>query len=197
MRGRFLNASGRNCKRNWCCCWPSEHFASTNLARCHATRELRLCSSAACQLLRPPPRLQNIACEAECHVAPRSNFKPDIYHRSNIVQQIVRGRTCGFGDKDRRPLTPPLVVKLSVFAASGEELPAQSQDISNLVLAADLTEGSMVQVPTNPTRASSSAEEGQGRTSVRNLVGKPLSCCVVAFHSSELRQVNCKLVRIA
>ena len=32
-----------------------------------------------------------------------------------VVQQPVRARMCGFGEKDRRPVDPPPVVKLAVF----------------------------------------------------------------------------------
>ncbi|CAO3626218.1 unnamed protein product [Mucor fragilis] len=36
-----------------------------------------------------------------------------------IVQQPERARMCGFGDKDRRPISPPPILKLSVFTKSG------------------------------------------------------------------------------
>jgi hypothetical protein len=31
-----------------------------------------------------------------------------------VGQQPVRARMCGFGDKDRRPLTPPPCVRLTI-----------------------------------------------------------------------------------
>lgn len=32
----------------------------------------------------------------------------------HVEQQPDRARMCGFGDKDRRPITPPVCVKLSI-----------------------------------------------------------------------------------
>jgi hypothetical protein len=37
-----------------------------------------------------------------------------------IVQQPLRARMCGFGEKDRRPVDPPPVVQLHVLNAKGE-----------------------------------------------------------------------------
>jgi hypothetical protein len=32
-----------------------------------------------------------------------------------VQQQPIRARMCGFGDKDRRPITPPPCVRLVIF----------------------------------------------------------------------------------
>ncbi|GAA6005708.1 hypothetical protein JCM10207_005302 [Rhodosporidiobolus poonsookiae] len=56
-----------------------------------------------------------------------------------VVQQPVRARMCGFGDKDRRPISPPLIIKLSARDPStGEMLSVDDIDTTFLVLAADL-----------------------------------------------------------
>ncbi|KDN51983.1 hypothetical protein K437DRAFT_44621 [Tilletiaria anomala UBC 951] len=59
----------------------------------------------------------------------------------HIEQSPNRARVCAFGDKDRRPLSPALVVKLTVRAtASGSELNPTSFDTSLFVLTADLVD---------------------------------------------------------
>ncbi|KAL8811303.1 MAG: hypothetical protein Q9223_001820 [Gallowayella weberi] len=62
-----------------------------------------------------------------------------------IVQQPVRARMCGFGDKDRRPITPPPCIRLIVQDANAPyaELDINSIDTSYFVLTVDLwnTEG--------------------------------------------------------
>ena len=43
-----------------------------------------------------------------------------------IEQQPDRARMCGFGDKDRRPITPPPCVRLRVVdTRTGKELEAK------------------------------------------------------------------------
>lgn len=39
-----------------------------------------------------------------------------------VEQQPKRARMCGFGDKDRRPITPPPCVKLVVTDLNGKEV---------------------------------------------------------------------------
>ena len=50
-------------------------------------------------------------------------------YRISVRQQPVRARMCGFGEKDRRPIDPPPVVKL-------EELkgPSSPDDLKSLIL---------------------------------------------------------------
>ncbi|ORY85386.1 velvet factor [Leucosporidium creatinivorum] len=56
-----------------------------------------------------------------------------------IVQQPVRARMCGLGDRDRRPITPPLIAKLVCKdPRTGEPLPVEDLDTSFLIVAADL-----------------------------------------------------------
>ncbi|KAL9038393.1 MAG: hypothetical protein Q9180_003164 [Flavoplaca navasiana] len=57
-----------------------------------------------------------------------------------IVQQPVRARMCGFGDKDRRPITPPPCIRLIVQDATPPyaELDINQIDTSFYVLTVDL-----------------------------------------------------------
>ncbi|KAH0397701.1 hypothetical protein KCU89_g8001, partial [Aureobasidium melanogenum] len=56
-----------------------------------------------------------------------------------VVQQPVRARMCGFGDKDRRPITPPPCVRLVVTdEQTQQEVPADQLDASFFILQVDL-----------------------------------------------------------
>ncbi|KAI9854206.1 MAG: hypothetical protein M1830_006551 [Pleopsidium flavum] len=57
----------------------------------------------------------------------------------DVVQQPVRARMCGFGDKDRRPITPPPCVRLIVRdATTQKEIDINEIDTSFFVLTVDL-----------------------------------------------------------
>ncbi|KAI9796127.1 MAG: Velvet complex subunit ryp3 [Piccolia ochrophora] len=57
----------------------------------------------------------------------------------DVVQQPVRARMCGFGDKDRRPITPPPCVRLIVRdAKTNKEVDINEIDTSYYVLTVDL-----------------------------------------------------------
>jgi hypothetical protein len=60
-------------------------------------------------------------------------------YRLRVEQQPVRARMCGFGDKDRRPITPPPCIRLIVCdAATGQEIDANDVDSTFFVLMVDL-----------------------------------------------------------
>jgi hypothetical protein len=60
-------------------------------------------------------------------------------YRLVVEQQPVRARMCGFGDKDRRPITPPPCIKLVVLdRATGQELDFNDIDSTYFVLMVDL-----------------------------------------------------------
>ncbi|KAJ4312706.1 hypothetical protein N0V94_007307 [Neodidymelliopsis sp. IMI 364377] len=60
-------------------------------------------------------------------------------YRLSVEQQPIRARMCGFGDKDRRPITPPPCVRLIVCdAATGQEIDASEIDTTFCILLADL-----------------------------------------------------------
>ncbi|KAF1798857.1 velvet factor [Mucor lusitanicus] len=44
---------------------------------------------------------------------------------------------CGFGDKDRRPISPPPILKLSVFTKNGMIIDPETFDVSFLVVTCD------------------------------------------------------------
>ncbi|QSS54768.1 velvet family protein required for yeast-phase growth [Histoplasma capsulatum var. duboisii H88] len=57
----------------------------------------------------------------------------------DVVQQPIRARMCGFGDKDRRPLTPPPCIRLIVRdATTQKEIDINEIDTSFYVLTVDL-----------------------------------------------------------
>ena len=55
-----------------------------------------------------------------------------------IVQHPLRARMCGFGDKDRRPIDPPPVVKLLAYKHSGELIHFNEMEVSRFVVHATL-----------------------------------------------------------
>lgn len=62
-------------------------------------------------------------------------------YRFNLVfeQQPIRARMCGFGDKDRRPITPPPCIRLDSFdKVSGQEIDVNNVDSVFIVLTVDL-----------------------------------------------------------
>jgi hypothetical protein len=62
-----------------------------------------------------------------------------LHTRLDVVQQPKRARMCGFGDKDRRPITPPPCIRLIITdAATGMEIDPNEIDFSMFVLNVDL-----------------------------------------------------------
>ncbi|RMZ74183.1 nucleoside diphosphatase Gda1 [Pyrenophora seminiperda CCB06] len=59
-------------------------------------------------------------------------------YKLKVEQQPVRARMCGFGDKDRRPITPPPCIRLIVYDQSGRELNFNDIDSTYFVLMVDL-----------------------------------------------------------
>ncbi|TKY84980.1 hypothetical protein EX895_006060 [Sporisorium graminicola] len=60
-------------------------------------------------------------------------------YRLVVVQHPSRARMCGFGDKDRRPLSPTLIVKLVITdEATDEEISPLDVNTSLFLLATDL-----------------------------------------------------------
>ncbi|KAI1057893.1 hypothetical protein LB506_000019 [Fusarium annulatum] len=57
----------------------------------------------------------------------------------DVKQQPVRARMCGFGDKDRRPITPPPCVRLVIInTETGKEVDYNTLDHAMFVLSVDL-----------------------------------------------------------
>ncbi|RXK41275.1 hypothetical protein M231_01425 [Tremella mesenterica] len=59
------------------------------------------------------------------------------YHLE-VIQQPIRARACGFGDKDRRPLSPPPIIRLWVRTATGETVDPNHINVHFLILTVDL-----------------------------------------------------------
>ena len=56
-----------------------------------------------------------------------------------IFQQPIRARMCGFGDKDRRPISPPPCIRLIVRdLATGKEIDSKNLNLGVLILQVDL-----------------------------------------------------------
>ncbi|KAL4889970.1 velvet factor-domain-containing protein [Aspergillus ambiguus] len=76
------------------------------------------------------------------HLAPMSACHEGRIWSLQVVQQPIRARMCGFGDKDRRPITPPPCVRLVVKDAQTEkEIDINELDTSFFVLMVDLWNG--------------------------------------------------------
>ncbi|KAJ9201794.1 hypothetical protein DTO021D3_7801 [Paecilomyces variotii] len=73
------------------------------------------------------------------HLAPVSTIHDGRIWSLQVVQQPIRARMCGFGDKDRRPITPPPCIRLIVRDAQTEkEIDINEIDTSFYVLTVDL-----------------------------------------------------------
>lgn len=60
-------------------------------------------------------------------------------YRLRVEQQPIRARMCGFGDKDRRPITPPPCIRLTMCdSATGQEIDANEIDTTYFSLVVDL-----------------------------------------------------------
>ncbi|KAF2669652.1 hypothetical protein BT63DRAFT_425332 [Microthyrium microscopicum] len=72
-------------------------------------------------------------------IAPMSHVFEGRRYELFVGQEPVRARMCGFGDKDRRPITPPPCVRLRVTdAETGVEIPPENIDTTFFVLTVDL-----------------------------------------------------------
>ncbi|KAF2262493.1 hypothetical protein CC78DRAFT_519930 [Lojkania enalia] len=73
------------------------------------------------------------------HLDPYTGIKGDRIYRLSVEQQPIRARMCGFGDKDRRPITPPPCIRLMVCdAKTGKEVDSHEVDSTFFVLTVDL-----------------------------------------------------------
>ena len=87
----------------------------------------------------PPPGPGSLA--AQTQEGPRSLSGDNGKYRFElrVEQQPQRARMCGFGDKDRRPITPPPCVRLIITDMhNGQEVPHEQIDGTFFVLQVDL-----------------------------------------------------------
>ncbi|KAF0527532.1 velvet factor [Gigaspora margarita] len=59
-------------------------------------------------------------------------------YQLEVSQQPIRARMCGFGDKDRRTIDPPPIIKLVVTTTDGTPVPESSIDYSMMIVHAGL-----------------------------------------------------------
>ncbi|KAI8333744.1 velvet factor-domain-containing protein [Blakeslea trispora] len=114
----------------------------------------------------------------------------DRIYNLEIIQQPLRARMCGFGDKDRRPISPPPILKLTVTTKSGQIINPDMLDVSFLVVMCD----SCIEVATRDNNESSPSKntlsqivsfptivvdengtERQTTVQMKNLVGSSVS----------------------
>ncbi|CAG8104276.1 unnamed protein product [Penicillium salamii] len=73
------------------------------------------------------------------HLSPVQNEYGGRIWSLEVVQQPIRARMCGFGDKDRRPITPPPCIRLIVRdQLTNKEIDINEIDTSFYVLTVDL-----------------------------------------------------------
>lgn len=86
-----------------------------------------------------------------------SAIKGDYKYTLVVEQQPQRARMCGFGDKDRRPITPPPCVRLVITDKNtGEEVDYKGLEGSFFILQVDLWDKDAVR-EVNIVRASASS----------------------------------------
>ncbi|CAG8803955.1 4558_t:CDS:2, partial [Gigaspora rosea] len=112
-----------------------------------------------------------------------------IAYRLEVSQEPVRARMCGFGDKDRRPIDPPPVVRLIVTSTDGTPISESSIDHSMMIVHAGLwsedctEERSLVinpsTIPTQSAGPSSTVMSLNTPSSTRNLMGHCTSSAYV------------------
>ncbi|CAG8819785.1 31879_t:CDS:2, partial [Racocetra persica] len=115
-------------------------------------------------------------------------------YRLEVSQEPVRARMCGFGDKDRRPIDPPPVVRLIVTSTDGTSVPESSIDHSMMIVHAGLwsedckEEHSLVinpsTIPTQSAGPSSTVMSLNTPSSTRNLMGHCTSSAYVLNNHS-------------
>lgn len=107
--------------------------------------------------LQPPAPIQHTVPssmgDTQPFIGTRNNYKYEL----RVEQQPQRARMCGFGDKDRRPITPPPCVRLIVRQVdTGEEVDIDKIDGAFFVLQVDLWDDTASH-ELNVIRATSSA----------------------------------------
>ncbi|KAI4195215.1 MAG: hypothetical protein LQ350_007337 [Teloschistes chrysophthalmus] len=87
-----------------------------------------------------PSSLPGSATEQTPEPQPTNTVVDGRKYSLEIAQQPIRARMCGFGDKDRRPITPPPCIRLVVRDANPpyKEIDINNIDTSFFVLTVDL-----------------------------------------------------------
>ncbi|RSH84427.1 uncharacterized protein EHS24_005948 [Apiotrichum porosum] len=69
----------------------------------------------------------------------------DLVYILEVIQQPQRARACGFGDKDRRPLSPPPIIQLRILDKLGKSVSPNTVDYHRFILMVDLWNGDQTQ----------------------------------------------------
>ncbi|KAK5123988.1 hypothetical protein LTR85_002185 [Meristemomyces frigidus] len=103
----------------------------------------------------PPPGSSNQV--RQPFVSSNSGQKNNHKYTLVVEQQPQRARMCGFGDKDRRPITPPPCIRLIITdLKTGKEVDSEEFDSTFFVLQVDLWDEQGIR-EVNIVRASSSS----------------------------------------
>ncbi|CEP09152.1 hypothetical protein [Parasitella parasitica] len=123
-------------------------------------------SSDLIPLMRDNDRTQGNSTMARDLLQPSNDHHR--YYRLEIVQQPSRARMCGFGDKDRRPISPPPILKLIVLTKNGQVVNPETIDISFLVTMCDARQQAVI-IDNSPSPSSSTVEN---TTTIPNTIEK-------------------------
>ncbi|KAF8940867.1 hypothetical protein BGZ58_004335 [Dissophora ornata] len=101
----------------------------------------------------------------------------------SMEQQPIHARMCGFGEKDRRPIDPPPIVRLTVREADGKEVNLKYVNVSRCMVMADIflsdgvTPCALVTNPATTSQIPSGSVQiiGESTMSVLNLASLPLT----------------------
>ncbi|KAI5378000.1 hypothetical protein J4E82_003382 [Alternaria postmessia] len=98
--------------------------------------------------------------------------QPGKKYELSVEQQPIRARMCGFGDKDRRPITPPPCIRLVVIDnQTGREVDFQDIDSTYFVLMVDLFDAAGQYQMYGPPQAAMIPATPIGSNHTRNLIG--------------------------
>ncbi|KAI9017906.1 velvet factor-domain-containing protein [Phycomyces nitens] len=106
-----------------------------------------------------------------------------------IVQQPLRARMCGFGDKDRRPISPPPILQLSIRTKDGQEINPENVNVSFFVVLCDSwledgkTEANLVYHSLAVSQIDSLTGEISQTVKIRNMVGSSVASATKLYDS--------------
>ncbi|CAG8540153.1 4335_t:CDS:2 [Paraglomus occultum] len=133
---------------------------------------------------------------------PSSNLmipqQPPRIYRLEVAQQPIRARMCGFGEKDRRPIDPPPVLRLIVTTPDGKPIPVSSVDHSMFAVHAGLWSNNRKKERNLVINPSSMAAHSTGTSSsvlswsptcTRNLMGSLTSSAYCLFNDHGQRGI--------
>ncbi|KAL0080504.1 hypothetical protein F4703DRAFT_1869020 [Phycomyces blakesleeanus] len=98
-----------------------------------------------------------------------------------VVQQPLRARMCGFGDKDRRPISPPPILQLSIRTKDGQEINPENVNVSFFVVLCDSwledgkTEANLVYHSLAVSQIDNLTGEISQTVKIRNMVGSSVA----------------------